>query len=171
MMKKNIYSYTLHQSHIESVILRLFHIFFLIKWFSWRRSRAEKRRRGREREIEIYQSVSWSKRSSTGHNSIGKNRSKKKSVTGFVDLEEWREKKTIFMCCIAYRFYMWCGCWCRNWSGSVSVCKTKGKQRKLKASFLKILHAFMYDPFYEFFEFDFCIWICMWSFLAGCFAL
>lgn len=30
--------------------------------------------------------------------------------------------------------------------------KTKGKQRKLKASFLKILHAFMYDPFYEFFD-------------------
>lgn len=31
-------------------------------------------------------------------------------------------------------------------------CKTKGRQRKLKASFLKILHAFMYDPFYEFFD-------------------
>lgn len=43
-------------------------------------------------------------------------------------------------------------------SRRVSV-KQRESKRKLKASFLKILHAFMYDPFYEFFRFDFCIWM------------
>lgn len=140
-------------------------LFFFIKWFCvasinrekiWKSRR--KRRRGWWKLRSIKASVEPKKWSNTRRSSIGRI-SSKKSVTGFVDLE----KKKQLSCVVPLA----CVCECRL--DGMSACKTKGKWRKLKASFLKILHAFMYDPFYEFFDLISVFgYVYTWSFLASC---
>lgn len=75
---------------------------------------------------------------------------KKKTCNGFCWFR-WEKKNEVHVWCRHHKRF---SCVCVRVGGleCECLCKTKGKQRKLKASFLKILHAFMYDPFYEFFD-------------------